>query len=62
MYDFEYAHYEMPEYVDAFHYLTKMSLYGLQNDGDKTIAVYDKYKKLLSQYIDKDTDFVYLCY
>ena len=48
MYDFEYAHYEMPEYVDAFHYLTKMSLYGLQNDGDKTIAVYDKYKKLLS--------------
>ena len=29
MYDFEYAHYEMPEYVDAFHYLTKMSLYGL---------------------------------
>lgn len=62
MYDFEYAHYTMPEYVDAFHYLTKMSLYGLHNDGDKTIAVYDKYKKILLQYIDKDTDFVYLCY
>lgn len=62
MYDFEYACYTMPLYVDAFHYITKMSLYGMQNDGDKTIAVYDKYKKILSQYIEEDTDFVYLCY
>lgn len=62
MYDFEYACYTMPLYVDAFHYITKMSLYGMQNDGDKTIAVYDKYKKILSNYIEEDMDFIYLCY
>ena len=60
-FDFEYSSNTMPCYLDAFHYLTQMSLLGFKNDVGKTIRMYKNKRKLLEQYIS-DTDFVYLCY
>lgn len=61
VFDFEYSKYITIPYIDAFHYMTEMSLQGFKYDYDKTIYIYEKNRKLLETYI-KDTDFTYLCY
>lgn len=59
--DFEYCKYTMPCYIDIFHYFTQLSLFGLQNDADKTVYLYEKYYKLFEKYVE-NPDFTYLCY
>lgn len=61
VFDFEYCNYIMPCYIDVFHFMTQMSLYGSNNDADKTIEIYEKNRELLEKYID-NPDLTYACY
>ena len=58
-FDFEYCSQTMPPYIDAFHYLTQLSILGMHNEVGKTVHLYKKYRKILEEYI-QDPDFTYM--
>ena len=60
-FDFEYSSYNMPAYIDIYHYLTQLSLLGYNSGVKKAISVYEKYKPMIEQK-DECCDFSYICY
>lgn len=60
-FDFEYSSYNMPAYIDIYHYLTQLSLLGYNSGVKKAISIYEKYKPMIEQK-DECCDFSYICY
>lgn len=60
-FDFEYCKKTMPCYMDAFHYLTQLSVLGKQNGAEKTMKLYENYREQLKEYM-QEPDKIYICY
>lgn len=61
VFDFEYSRRMMPEYLDAFHYITQESRMGRHHEATGTVRFYEHHGKLLQEYVE-DPDFSYTCY
>ncbi len=60
-FDFEYAHFSMPEYMDIFHYITQASMLGKKAEIGGVIHDYRSYYHRLEKYV-ANPDFTYACY
>lgn len=61
VFDFEYCSYSMPAYMDLFHYLTEMYIWGKGYNVEKFIKKYSKIIQLLGNKVE-NTKLIYMCY
>ena len=60
-FDFEYAHFSMPEYMDVFHFITQASMLGWKAQAGGVIHEYRRCFHRLERYVG-NPDFTYTCY
>ena len=61
LFDLEYCSESMPEYVDAFHYLSQMTLLGQRYTAQCAMREYEHQLDCLSEYME-DPKTTYICY
>lgn len=61
VFDFEYAQYNYPEWMDVFHFRTQVALYNDDAGVDEIYMKFEKEKKLLNEWIT-DPELSYICY